>query len=478
LIPAFGYIRVSREKKNQISPAVQRDAILEDAERREWEITRFFEDLDWSATKYTPLQMPGFSSMVAEAEAGGAQAILFYRLDRAVREHSGEFDILEGRLKRAGVQIGFTNRQYDDSPEGQFALDLDKALSRLETRRLGDRLKNMHRTLARKGRWAGGIVPYGWCRVKDAEGTRLEIHPEEGEWRRWMHQQYHRGWSCLRMAHYLNKHGVPTRQGKTWADGQIWHMLRSPYQAGGRQTEEGLRTGGNVEPLVSVEEYERTLALMELRRTRRGRTSNHAIPSRLVRCATCGGPLCAGSRLKAAGLQSIYECARRKRGACDRGVSIGYLILEEYVERQLFRHLRGSRGARPQREEPKLAPLIAELKRVGESLGRLALMRAEGAIGEEEFQTARVLQRKRQARLEAQFERASRQLEGTAKTALLDEAWEDLAALTEEMWTAMSIQARRDILELLIEQIVVRPAIGHDPGHMPAHKRVRIYWRQ
>jgi len=293
-----------------------------------------------------------------------------------------------------------------------------------------------------------------------------------------MHDQYRSGWSCLRIAHYLNSHAVPTRRGGPWSDGLIWNMLRSPYQAGARSTDEGLRSGGNVAPLLSVEEYEYTLALMKTRTRRRGRIGKHAIPARLVRCGNCGGPLVSGSQGQSGNLLGVYECLHRKQGSCDRGVSIRYTKLEEYVEKRLFAHLRGSRGSRPAtRQENALAPVLEELERVRASLGRLAVMRAEGQIGEEEFVSARELQRKRQSKLETQFERISRRLEGDVKSNLLDETWEDLGQLTAETWKALSLQARRDIIELVIEQIVLDPAVGHDASHMAASKRVRIRWR-
>ena len=83
---AFGYVRVSKEKTGQVSPSVQRDAIAETADALGWEIVRFFEDIDKSATRFRPLELPGFSEMVTRATDGEAEGIIFYRIDRAVRD--------------------------------------------------------------------------------------------------------------------------------------------------------------------------------------------------------------------------------------------------------------------------------------------------------------------------------------------------------------------------------------------------------
>jgi hypothetical protein len=121
--------------------------------------------------------------------------------------------------------------------------------------------------------------------------------------------------------------------------------------------------------------------------------------------------------------------------------------------------------------------MTAELERIRESLGRLAVMRAEGEVDEREFASARSLQRRRQEKLEAQLERETRRLESDARQTLLETAWEDLQQLTTESWASLPVQHRRDIVELVIERIVVDPVSGHNPTRMPAHKRVRIRWR-
>lgn len=472
---AFAYIRVSKEREGMISPEIQRDSITRYCESRGWTVLETFTDIDLSG-KLPPEKRPGLQELLSRAQSGECDTVVVYRVDRLSREPADYYAIM-AVLREAGVAIDAAAQPKEASPEGELLWDLSAILARYESLKLGARLKDMHRRLAAQGRWGGGIVPYGWRRVRGENGTQLVLDPEEARWRRWMHEQYWRGWSCLRIAKYLNEHGVSTRRDSTWNDGTVWNMLRSPYQAGAREVEGGLQMGGNVEPLLEREQYEHTLGLMTSRHRRRGRVGRHAIPARLVRCGTCGGALVAGSHEGPQGLLGVYECQNRKQGTCKRGVSIRYSLLEAYVERRFFQHVKGSRGERQSQDTPALTPIIEELERTRESLGRLALMRAEGRIGEDEFQSARALQRKRQAKLEAELTRASERLESDVKEALLDEAWEDLAALTEESWHKLSIEARREILDLVIERIVVAPTAGHDASHTPAHKRVRIRWR-
>ena len=475
----FAYIRVSKERDDMISPEIQRDEITRFCRQKGWEVAEWFQDLDLSG-RLGPEDRPALQELIRRAQDRDCDAVVFYRIDRLSREPAHHYAILAS-LREAGVHVDSVGLPADDTPEGAFMWDLSAALAKLESLRLGKRLRDMHRRLATEGRWGGGVVPYGWRHVHDENGARLVLDPEEAHWRRWIHEQYQAGWSCFRITRHLNDHGVRTRRGVPWHDGVVWNMLRSPYQVGARQTEEGLSAGGNVEPLLTQESYERTLALMQIRHRVRGRLGSHEIPARICRCGNCGGAMVSGSTKKLGERHiSTYHCQRHKIGVCEHGVSIRYHKLLPFVEKRLFQHLKGSRAPRPKREDENLAPLIEELERVRDSLGRLALMRAEGQIGEAEFQSARALQRKRQDKLEAKLDRMSHRLEGDVRQSLLDAAWEDLGQLTQETWQVLSLQAKRDIIGLVIDQIVIEPATGHDYAdytHIPADKRVRIRWR-
>ena len=70
---------------------------------------------------------------------------------------------------------------------------------------------------------------------------------------------------------------------------------------------------------------------------------------------------------------------------------------EEYIDgpvRELMRHLRGARARLRVQPTQDLFPIEAELAKVKESLGKLAVMAAEGTMGIDEYQTARAMQRK------------------------------------------------------------------------------------
>lgn len=463
----FGYLRVSKEREGMISPDVQRAEILRYCERKGWTVAEWFEDLDWSATKYRPLEMPGFARMVERAEAGEAGALVFYRVDRAVREHTGDFIILRSRLKRAGVQIAFAGRDYDDTPEGQFALDLDAILARLESQRLGARIKDAHRRLAETGRWHGGRPPFGFQPHPERPG--LVSDPEEARSVRKVHELYQRGWSIRAIALHLNEQGVSPRAGR-WESIKIRNVLMSAYQVGGRLVDGHLVLGDNVEAIVPLEVWERTQALRAARGQKKtgGRTPSNGLRGKILRCGTCGGPLEVHYRK---GGTMLYRCAGPGNKTCTRGVAMSAHLLEPIVQRRLIVWLRSSRAPQsPKSELPDLRPTRDAIDAVAGALVRLATAYAEGDMTKEEYQGARSKLIAKQTRLEAQLARETRKVETRTAQALTAELREDLRKLTVPMIAAMPARTRRELYEMVIERIDLYP-----DGHYP---RLQVRFRQ
>ncbi len=470
-VTACGYVRVSKERSGQISPAVQREAILEDAEKRGWIIERFFEDIDRSASKNRPMELPGFAAMVSFVQTGGAQAIIFYRVDRAVREFSGEFDVIQGELERSGVRIAFTNRQYDDTPEGTFALDLDKALSRLEVRRLGDRLKKMHRTLAHQGKHPGNQPPFGWRRVRDEDGQqRLVLVPDEAEWRRRMHEWFQVGWPLREIARELNRQGVPTRRGAAWQSASVRSMLTRPMQTGARVFAGEVFRTGRIEPLIDQETFERTMALIEARRNGPlpGRPSERPIPAGLLICGTCGGRMYAHvtARSSPEGAVPYYCCGNRTRGGlCERGVHVRESVLRAEVEPLLIKRLRRVALGSGRRESvPDLAPLRAEQEVLEISLARLTTLYTEGELSRERYERAAAMEERKLQRVRERIERAIGEVEARALRSSLG-----TAGVTPALWERLPVETKQGLYQLAISRIIVNPR--------PTERRIEVVWR-
>lgn len=460
---AFGYLRVSKERLGQISPEAQRDAITEHCHVKGWTVVEWFSDIGWSATTYRPLEMPGFSEMVRRAEDGDADVVVFYRADRAVREHIGDFQIVRASLKSCGVEMAFAGREYDDSPEGEFSLDLDLILSKLEARRLGARLRSMHKRLAREGKYGGNLAPFGWRRVREADGQqRLVLDPTEASQRRQMHAWVWDGWTLQRIADALNGAEVTTAKGTTWNAARLSKVLHAKVQLGVRVADGEEVATGRIEPLLTREEYERTAAVLAARQCWPERTSPRALRGNLVRCGNCGHAM----YLQRHASGNKYRCEGQHQHSCGRGASILERLLVSEVEGLLLERLK-TLARCPQTPPPVLPDiggLLREERASTEALGRLVAMYAAGEVTDAEWSGGRAAANARLTRARQRLEEARKQL-GNAPP---DADREALSGITPDHWRLLPVDAQHDIYRVLIDHVTINP--------MGQGQRVEVVW--
>lgn len=174
---AFAYVRVSKERDDMISPEIQRDEILRYCETKGWDVTEWFQDLDVSGRSWDRKKREGLEALMGRALAGECDAVVLYRIDRLCREKE-DFHAPLAALQRAGVHCDSPSNPNDGSPESALISSISAALAKYDSVRLGARLRDAHRKLARMGRWPGGPMPWAWRVERDGLGVRLMADPE------------------------------------------------------------------------------------------------------------------------------------------------------------------------------------------------------------------------------------------------------------------------------------------------------------
>ena len=155
-----------------ISPEIQRDEISRYCDKKGWEVSEWFQDLDLSGRAWDRKKRKGLDDLLGRALAGECDAVVFYRIDRLSREEA-DLHAMLAALQRAGVICDSPGNPNDGSPEASLLWSISAALAKYESVRLGARLKDAHKKLARMGRWSGGPVPWGWRRVRDERRRAL-----------------------------------------------------------------------------------------------------------------------------------------------------------------------------------------------------------------------------------------------------------------------------------------------------------------
>ncbi|MEI2416146.1 recombinase family protein [Orrella sp. JC864] len=164
---------------------------------------------------------PGGKRLLADALAGRFDVLLVEGLDRLSRDMVEQEQTIR-RFEHRGIRIIGVSDGYDSVSS---ARKLHRGMRGLINEVYLDDLRaKTHRGLrgqVDRGFHAGGLS-YGYRSVDADGGKRLEVNPEQAGWVRWIFKKYSEGWSVQRIAHELNRLGVPALRGGTWAVSAIY----------------------------------------------------------------------------------------------------------------------------------------------------------------------------------------------------------------------------------------------------------------
>ncbi|WP_188624685.1 recombinase family protein, partial [Caldalkalibacillus thermarum] len=145
-----------------------------------------------------------------------ADVMLIYKLDRLGRSARVILNAIH-ELDQYGVKVKSMTEDFDSkSPSGRLLVTMLAAIADFERENIIERMWHGANRAARKGKWLGGIVPYGY--YVDDEGY-LEINrtpiPNLGKSEAdIIHMMYHligeKHYSAWEVAKLLNSMGVPT----------------------------------------------------------------------------------------------------------------------------------------------------------------------------------------------------------------------------------------------------------------------------
>lgn len=170
----------------------------------------------------TPVALrAGGKALLADALAGRFDLLLVEGLDRLSRDMVEQETVIR-RLEHRGIRIVGVADGYDSKSKTR---KLHRGMRGIINEvYLDDLREKTHRGLAgqvSRGMHAGGLS-YGYRTVAVEGGHQLAINEEQAEWVRWIFAHYADGWSCQRIAHELNRLGVPSLRGGTWAVSAIY----------------------------------------------------------------------------------------------------------------------------------------------------------------------------------------------------------------------------------------------------------------
>lgn len=319
------YIRVSKVGKRKgerfISPEVQKKQNKMWAALREVTIGITETDLDKTGKV---LSRPGLDRILARIRNKEADGIIVASIDRLSRAGVADALRLVEEIVEAGGTIAVVDLGIDPTTTfGEFAITVMLALSRMQSRQIGDKWGVARGNAIDRGVFVGGTVPVGLRKREDGRlerdpTVRRELIPDFFERRAGQE-------SWTKVARWLSAElgysvSVPTCRA----------MIANPTYLG------EVRGGGDLvnrtahEPLVDRALWEAANAVKGVVPARSGRSAG--LLSGLLRCAGCRYAMKASMNKSAGGLE--YRCKTRSgetAEGCTARASVSAHLIDDLV---------------------------------------------------------------------------------------------------------------------------------------------------
>jgi site-specific DNA recombinase len=440
-----------------------------------WQPVQFYSDLGSAYRKPGMATAPhrnDFERSLADIEAGVIRGLVFFKLDRFVRDHDDfERAVAVAEAHRA-VLASVTEPLDTSTPMGKAIARLLVTFARMESQTIALRVAAQAEQQAYLGKpWRGGRHrAYGYeGRQVDEDGNitnrdrvGIEIVEDEAAVIREIAERLLAGNSQGEVVRWLDGAGIPAPAGGTWNRAKVRSLLTNPRLAGGRRYHGEVVAEGIWAPILDKGTFDR-LGRLFAQRAHPGRPPVRWLLSGLVHCGLCGAHL--ETRGHRAGTRYVCDANSQRAGQSQPGcgkVTImaepaDLLIAERVIDRLCGPRLMQVRDQLATEYRAFAVQLEADKAELVEA--------ARQRFVTHELTPPAYAQVKLE--LDKRIADAERRLDqGTSAEALA--GLPRVKAELIQAWDGADIERRREIIRAVIERVDILPATRRGRGLDPA----------
>ena len=463
---------------------------------------------------------PAGSELLRDAQAGYFNMVIVYKIDRLGRDPRDILNIAH-ELMGMGVAVKSLTEEFDlSSPTGRFMFNVLAASAGFARDSHIERSIEGTNYWAKEGVWLGGIVPYGYRVEGKKKQARLVVSDvpvdgigisESGVVKMVYRLLAEDGWSCVKIAEHLNTMGVPPAytkdrrevlhdgpEGKRkkatsgfWRPGRVRSMVVNPVYKG--QHNYGKRSAKERDIIVrAVPEIVDETTWEKAQETLRANilipadsAKGHYLLRGLIKCGLCGLNMHGTGVKRPSGKTDVYyRCngkipfRHRSEGLCP-SKRIAAKELEEAIWNDIIT-FRDNPGPILEKLAESLRGSQVEEQKVDQEREMLA-----SAVAHKQDERDSILDLYRHktinlADLETQLDKITRE-EASLKERLaeLDHQSQEEATISARLMDAQTMleelraqskddyswEEKREIIELLVLEVVVRPPEDGEHRH-------------
>lgn len=469
----YGYVRVSTDKQEELSPDSQAKLLKDFAHKNGIIISKIFYELGVSGRKAE--KRPEFQKMIAMAKSSDhpVDAILVWKFSRFARNQEESIVYKSLLIKKHNVDVISVSEPLVDGPFGSLIERIIEWMDEYYSVRLSGEVTRGMTEKAKRGGYQAR-PPLGY-RIAE-RGKPPVIVEEEAEIIRIIFQKYAlEGMGMFDIARYLNLCGFKTSHGKEFERRSVEYILENPTYCGMirwnrtvnetneiRPKDEWIIADGQQPAIISKELFDRAAARRNMeykpRGSRPSSTYRHWL-SGLVKCPVCGRTMIAKKIVNGKRTYCYFVCYGYSKGKCLAKNSISSLKLAPAILQSLKDVLNNQQlSFRYIQPEPETAPdlsdiLLDQLKRIDEKLDRIKEAYRNGVDTLEEYKENKALVQNEKQLLEKQLAELPAQDSESdqAESALLDRVKNVYEIVNSE---SVDDVTKNEILKSIIEKIV------------------------
>lgn len=342
---AFGYVRVSTGKQDELSPDSQAKLLKDYAKSHGYVVSKIFFELGISGRKAD--KRPEFQKMIGLAKSSDhpADAILVWKFSRFARNQEESIVYKSLLKKKHNVDVISISEPLVDGPFGSLIERIIEWMDEYYSVRLSGEVTRGMREKAERGGYQAR-PPLGYKIVTHKEPP--VIVPEEAEIVKLIFKKYaNENLGIFEIARLLNMHNFKTSHGKEFERRSIEYILQNPTYCGMirwnrtinesneiRPESEWIVTDGEHPAIISKELFDKAQERYKREYRPRGArpvsTYKHWL-SGVVKCPACGRTMTANTIRNNTRVYSHFRCYGYTKGKCMANNSISSIKLEPAV---------------------------------------------------------------------------------------------------------------------------------------------------
>lgn len=445
--------------------------------------------IDDGVTGMIPLQdRPAGAQLLAAAAAGEISIVLVYKLDRLARKSLYILDAID-RLSKHGVSLCSMTQQFDTSTAmGRAFLQIMASFAELDREQLLERTIAGKARVARAGRIAGGVPPYGYAVGEDKalilDDTIVAPGFTAADVIRHIYAWYLEGANTYQIAARLTAYRIPTATERglfkarhsyipgVWKWTSVYKILTNDSYTGEHvyTTRDGETMTQPFPALVSLADFDAVQAKLALSRGKRSEARDYLLRG-LIACGHCGRPM-SGVTFPTTPGRHYYRCnSSTHRGETEKPCE--YPVLHAgYVEDQIWEDCQAFLQGRiadidltpTEPREDASAVIVGEKAAIEDAVARIAgerekIIRAyrKGMIEEDEAQEQLREVEGEQRALRKRLADVTAMLSVVPSPVVQNDIHQALAARLVAAGDAVSDEIRAEVVSILVNRIQATP---------------------